>query len=368
VAYALFLHGRNWKQLCSQQGRLFVKAGLLTSCLYLPWLLWAWGYYGSPIPNTIVAKGLDRHHIEMSAYLRAAVAFPIKILYEITSAQITFAPANPNYGPWPEMVRPFWRWVPLLPACYWVLPGGHPLARACSAAFVVGHYYLSRISPVAFSWYLPPVALLALLPWADAIHRFWNWLARRRVKTESLAQLVVKAAVIVLVTAQLATTLIVAEQMRTQQQVVENGLRKRLGLWLRENAASRADTVFIECLGYVGYFSQLKMLDWPGLSSPEVIAARRQTGYRGYMDLRLLATLQPDWVVLRPSEFGPELANPDSFLVNHYKVVKVFDVSEEVKKNPLRYGRKYLEFDQSFTVFKRIKPPGNEPALPVPSL
>ncbi len=365
IFYALFKHGRNWKKLYDEQFLSFLKAGGLTTCLYLPWLLWAWSYYGSPIPNTIIAKGLDRHHIELIAYLRAAVVFPLKIIYENTSLQATFAPAYHGFGSWPEAGKLFWRWVPLIPACYWVFPRGHALARGCSVAFVIGHYYLTRVSPIAYSWYLPPVMLLGLVPLADAVHRLLGWLAT--ASSQRFQQVAIKATVGLLIVAQLCTLLLLALQVRAQQRLVEIGLRKQIGLWLRENAASPADTVFLEPLGYIGYFSQLKMLDWPGLSSPEVIAARRQTGYLSYMDLRLLEVLQPDWVVLRPMEYEGELVRSGSFLARHYQVAKVFDISKEVKECPLRYGRRYLEFDQHFTVFKRIGPRSKEAALPVPS-
>jgi hypothetical protein len=37
-------------------GGAFLRSGLLAASLYLPWVRWAWSYYGSPIPNTILAK------------------------------------------------------------------------------------------------------------------------------------------------------------------------------------------------------------------------------------------------------------------------------------------------------------------------
>ncbi len=365
VGYAVFAQGWNWKGSLRRHAPIFIKAGLLTTCLYLPWLLWAGSYYGSPIPNTIVAKGLGQPHIEALAYLRAAIAFPVKILIEQTSMYTTLAPALPGYGPWPEAGRLLWRFLPIIPAIYWLIPGGSPLARACSVAFVMGHYYLTRVSPHPFSWYVPPITLLGLLPLADATSRMAKWLASRKDAFQQRTLPVVLSVVVGLVVLmQLFTLALVAKQMRTQQILVENGLRKQLGLWLRENAAGPTDTVFLEPLGYIGYFSQLKMLDWPGLSSPEVIAARKQTGYLGYLDLRLLETLQPDWVVLRRVEYEPELAKKDSFFGRRYQAVKVFDVSEEVKKAPLHYGRAYLEFDQHFTVFKRNGP--IQPASPLP--
>lgn len=355
VACMLFSQGLNWRQSLQQHLPIFLKAGLITTCLYLPWLLWAWSYYGSPIPNTILAKGLDRSHVELMAYLRAAVAFPVKILIEQTSLYHTVAPGYVAAGPWPKVCEWFWRLLPVIPACYWMIPRGHPLARACSVAFVVGHYYQTRVSPYPFPWYFPPITLLGLFPLADVASRTENWLAAQPgLAFRKTGMKILPAIIGIILLLQLTTLTLVAIQMRTQQMLVENGLRKQLGLWLRDHAASQADTVFLEPLGYIGYFSQLKMLDWPGLSSPEVIAARRQTGYMAYVDLRLLEVLQPDWVVLRRREYQPELARKDSFLAEHYQAVKVFDISEEIKQDSLKYGRAYLEFDQHFSIFKRV--------------
>lgn len=364
VTYALFSRGRDWKSSLRQYTLIFLKAGLLTTCLYLPWLLWAGSYYGSPVPHTIVAKGLGRPHIGAVAYLRAFIAFPVKIVIESTSMYRTLAPALPQLGPWPEPCWWLWRILPLVPAVYWVIPKGDPLARACSAAFVVGHFYLTRISPHPFSWYLPPVTLLALFPLADAVHRVWRWIEAKNVPSFKRG---VVAAIVGILVMHGFTFLLIARQMKTQQAIVENGLRKELGFWLRANASGPADTVFLEPLGYIGYFSQLKMLDWPGLSSPEMIAARKQSGYLDYLDMRLIGVLQPDWVVLREVEYGPELKKKDSYLKQHYEAAKVFDVSAEIKKSDLHYGRGYLEFDQHFTVFKRIGPKVERGAFPVSS-
>lgn len=368
IGYVMFSHGLDWKTSLKKHVPLFLKAGAVTTCLYLPWLLWAWSYYGSPVPNTVIAKGLGRPHIEALAYLRAAVAFPVKIVFSHTTLGMTIAPAMPGYGPWPDVCQLVWRFLPFVPAVYWIIPGGNPIARGCSVAFVVGHYYLTRVSPHPYAWYIPPLMMLLLFPLADAVHRVT--LLGAKLREQSSRKVVVGgiaalAALVVLV--QLGTLLLVAKQMRTQQILVENGLRKQLGLWLHENAASEKDTVFLECLGYIGYFSELKMYDWPGLSSPEVIAARKESGFTGYLDLRLLGILKPNWVVLRRSEYEPELAKSESYLKEHYAVVKVFDVSEQVKNASLRYGRQYLEYDQHFTIFKRVDAPAKADALPVSS-
>ena len=35
---------------------VLLRGGFFGGMLYLPWFAWAWWYYGSPIPNTIIAK------------------------------------------------------------------------------------------------------------------------------------------------------------------------------------------------------------------------------------------------------------------------------------------------------------------------
>ncbi|HTH48316.1 MAG TPA: hypothetical protein VMB21_12455, partial [Candidatus Limnocylindria bacterium] len=38
---------------------IYLRALPIAAVVYLPWFLWAWHFYGSPVPNTIVAKGLS---------------------------------------------------------------------------------------------------------------------------------------------------------------------------------------------------------------------------------------------------------------------------------------------------------------------
>jgi hypothetical protein len=64
-------------------------------------------------------------------------------------------------------------------------------------------------------------------------------------------------------------------EMRVQQRVIEDDGRKIIGEWLRANAAP-GDRIFLEPLGYVGYYSHLKAYDYPGLTSREVVTAIRE--------------------------------------------------------------------------------------------
>ena len=109
-----------------------------------------------------------------------------------------------------------------------------------------------------------------------------------------------------LVAGQLFITLCVARQMRVQQQLIENGVRREIGLWLGAHARTPHDTVMLEPLGYIGYFSGLKMLDLPGLASKEVVEVRKRLG--PYKENQVFLELKPDWLVLRPGEIQDRTA------------------------------------------------------------
>jgi hypothetical protein len=120
--------------------------------------------------------------------------------------------------------------------------------------------------------------------------------------------------------------------------------------WLQEHAASPQDTVFLESLGYIGYFSQLKTYDFPGLSSPEVVAARRKVGDDW---ARIVRLLKHSWLVLRPSEIRWIQSNDPTLLEKDYFAAKVFDVGQALQPYAKLPGMAALGIDQTFVVFHR---------------
>jgi hypothetical protein len=149
----------------------------------------------------------------------------------------------------------------------------------------------------------------------------------------------------------LLLTLGAAYQLHIQQRIIEEDHRKKVGLWLREHAASSNDTVFLEPLGYIGYFSQLRMYDFPGLASPEMVAARKKLGTEDWA--QLIPELQPDWLVLRPGEANSIHEKNQRLLTQTYSLVKTFDVSEQLDSYRWIPGRQYLLGDQTFMIFER---------------
>ena len=334
----------------------YVKAGLLCTVLYLPWVVFAWRYYGSPVPHTILAKGADTH------ILADLLRFPGRTLVEsmFRTLDAVFSPAYSREGDgWYPELRVFYsRNLALIAATYWMIPMARRAGRAVSLTFLLALCYLAIAVHQLFPWYLPSCVALAAFVLACAlqdafsvIKRLQETIANPRGPRSLRSVVAGFAATLVLV--HLIITLFVAYQMRIQQRIVEEGNRKQIGLWLRDNAASPDDTVFLEPLGYIGYFSGLRMLDFPGLATPSVVAARRKVGNSWAAVIR---ELRPDWVVLRPWEvdyFGR--GDPELFK-SVYKEAKRFDVSDKLKDYKTLPGRWYVTYDQTFIVFRQSKP------------
>ena len=113
--------------------------------------------------------------------------------------------------------------------------------------------------------------------------------------------------------------------------------------------AKPGDTLFMECLGYLGYFSGLKTYDFPGMSSPEIVQASKNVGLEWH---RLIGELKPTWLALRPLEAAKLMKADPALLTRDYREMRIFDVSAEVERLDVR-GQGLLAFDSIFIVFQR---------------
>jgi hypothetical protein len=345
--------------------KIFFKAGILAGILYLPWFLWAWHYYGSPIPYTIIAKGYSakgrafdsispRH---LGTLLLNFLTFPLRMLlgYKSTTTVTTFMPTYYFLGGWHYAVFIFSNYLSYICALYWCLPFGRPQARAVSFAFMMSHFYLSHIAAYDAPWYVPNCTILAIFVFAYFMQQGLNLASFLKDKAVKIS-LQLTRFIHILTASALITTLLLtlcsAYQLRIQQRLIEDGNRKKIGLWLQA-AASTSDTVFLEPLGYIGFFSKLKMLDYPGLCAPEVVAAQKKLQSRSWD--KLIPQLHPDWLVLRPREIDSIHQIDPLLLTQRYSAFKTFDVSERVKSYRWLPGRGYLAYDQTFIVFKLNK-------------
>ena len=328
----------------------FFYAGLLTVLFYGPWIAWTTWYYGSPIPHSALAKGLHSgEHPPLDALLHF-VLFPVQGLlnYRGTTLNFLFMPTNYNFGGWPKSLELFSRLLGWIAIMAWLLPRGGVLLRTASLGTLIGTFYLNYFAPFPCAWYFPPCILLAIVTLAALVQHVLKELPGRPQEQRIVLGL---AAATVLVW--LGTSLAMSWETRVQQRLIETGQRKNIGLWLRDHAATPHDTVFLECLGYIGFYSNLKMYDYPGMSSPDMVSAREKVGEN---PAYLISELNPDWVILRPDE--ADIVNTYNPQFNQqYQLAAIFDKTDAVAAIAFLPGRHYLEYDQKFTIYHRIGSP-----------
>ena len=371
-----------------------LKAGVLSLILYAPWLIATTIYYGTPIPHTVTAKAGT---VPMVRTLFGP--FPFGLVDRIRDrAGAIFDPIYAVFGGWPETLVRFARGVGLVGLVWWVIPIRGPFARFSRwtgfAAFLMV-LYLTLI--LIFPWYLPPIALLMILSLAAGAFsaprtflivvvagwlfvEMWdkNYFARMddgRLPFKPKEMWIFLAAVVSALvlpmllgaarrTPRMAMLVVVAvagmlgavsvcswREIAVQQEYVENRHRRVIGEWLRDNARP-GETIYLESLGYIGYFSNGTMLDWPGLVAPRVVAARQRA--QGRLDMiRAVTALEPDWLVFRK---GIELtqAKNDPFIMVNYDVVREFNDGEEIRREyPDLPGLGYLLNDADHVVMRR---------------
>jgi len=353
VGFALFAWRADGRVDRRAIGRWLARSAFVGAAIYLPWFLWAWGYYGSPVPHTIVAKATED---PVSQQLALLLSYPTTLLTGQAHLARIFMPAYYYLGGWPMGLFPFSLALTLPAAFYFLVPRAHPVGRALSLALLLGGAYLQIAPPNP--WYSEEWQLLAMIVMAVAISdttRLFGWLqttygaARRHTAA-------LRVAVGVGLGIQAAVWACTAIQMRINQREIEDGIRRPIGLWLREHARP-GDTVMLEPLGYIGYFSGLKMLDRPGLASPEVVAAFR-SGATTWA--ALIHRLHPDWVVLRPDGIRTAAAEDPGLLRREYHAVQRFDARDRLSTYDFVPGSNYTAFDAVFVVFQR-RPPAAAP-------
>lgn len=324
-----------------------VRGGLLGGLVYVPWFAWAWWYYGSPVPHTIIAKAADM----ASPDLMSLVLLPLTLLGGDSHLDGIFLPSYWQLGGWPAGMVNGGHALAVLAAFTWFFPRVSFAGRRASLALFLGAIYLCAIH--VYPWYLPAWTTLACLALAFAADCAWS---RTATTSPRWFRPALVAACAVALAGQVALLGCVAWQARVQQRVIEEGGRRAIGEWLRVNATP-GDTVFLEPLGYIGYFSRLKTYDFPGLSSREVVTTIRQ-GARTYLDI--IGRLKPDWVILRAAEIQQQHIT-ESEMRAHYRAVKVVDRLPELQAIPFLPGRPWLEYDSRFVVFERLRGPEATP-------
>lgn len=319
------------------------RVALIGGLLYLPWFVWAWSYYGSPIPNTILAKSGVATTVDREL---EALWYPLDLLLGSTANHEVFLPGYYYFGGWPRAIIWFGKFLTLV--C--IVPAFWPRcarpSRIAAIAFGLGGFYLELTTRAP--WYYPPWAVLGYLSFAGLVPALME-----KARTVS-ARAVITGATCILMLIQAALFVSVTRQLQQQQRIIEWGLRAEIGRDLADWSRSPKDTVFLEPLGYIGYFSGLAMRDTPGLSSPEVI----EIGREGYTRMpEIIPRLKPDWVVMRIAEWGRFSEEERAELDRTYAFKREYSAQDEIEAVDWLPGRGFLQFDARFGVWQRLPEP-----------
>ncbi len=339
------------------------KAAAVCAVVYAPWFIWASAYYGSPVPHTITAKA----NLEQGALgqLWATADNYLSIL--IMQSGQAFRPIyyTALTTDWFKVeacgraLNGLTRIVGVVALLYFTYPVPDRFGRAMSLCFAILCSYFSYMTR-AYPWYHPPVTMLGAIAFTRAAVSF-AFAAREGISRNvglRLRKALIVTTFIVLAVGQILLFWPMMLIQRFSQAEVEDGNRAVIGKWLKENAGPK-DNVYLEPLGYIGYFSGLHMDDFPGLVSPEVVRIRRQLPKDelpiGAEQLLIIPELKPDWVVLRASEYQL-LSNSPLFeqFKKDYVLRHEFDINNRLNEQSFLPATRFHRYDAYFGVFRRV--------------
>lgn len=306
--------------------------------IVLPWLIFAWVYYGSLTPHTVMVKSIvyDRHPF---ASIGQILQFCLDWWKHVA----------PFRQYWAVSEAPLQDWVlkcVVLGVVSFSLFGAYRVLiinrRVWAIIVLVAGFFVYRTvtanGPYTM-WYLPPFMALFFLLVGSGVT-----FAAKKAK---VATLVVS---LLLTISYVAPLIFVLPLDKKMQEEIEIGVRTKVGRHLNELMTS-SDTAVLEPLGYIGWQARNKTIyDYPGLGSPialEALKTKPGTGLGGMMEL-----LAPTFAVLRP-----DVAND----INIYlpKTAALYETVSHIKLekpiNLTNWGLSYLLIDNDFIILKRKK-------------
>lgn len=326
----------------------WVRLGVIAGALYGPWFVWAWFYYGTPVPNTIQAKGT---HLLSLDNLRPLATYPFRYIFGHSTAHDAFLPPYFFFGGWPGWLGWFGKILAVAAAVVAVWPRCARPARIAGLAFVLGGAYLTVTTRAP--WYFPAWQVLAYIAIGGGVAAVVDMPAMR-----GLGRRFVAGTVAGLIMVQAWLYVAVSVQLREQQRLIEWGLRAPLGRLIGSAASGPHETVFLEPLGYVGFYSGLAMRDTPGLCAPEVIALRKG----GMLSMSSLAiALKADWTVLRGQEYLGLSETEKVEMHEVYSLWRVLDQRAEIEGVAWLPGKGFLLADSYYSVWRRRERPVARP-------
>lgn len=281
--------------------------------LIAPWALFAMHTFGSAVPLSlsaklrVYAKLIPGTFPQLRPFLGLILHNPLGLICAIgTLCFVGFTVSRRSALPEQQA-----RDRILLPCLIWICT--HYAGMALSHVVLFGWYFVPP-TPIYY--------LVAFTGWSAAVGALTVAGSSQLLSTPS------RTGGIVLAVAFLVAAVVTPRVYHTLQegQRVERDLRIPIGLWLRNNARP-SDSVMLEPIGYIGYYSRLRVIDVIGLVSPEALPS-----YGPEIpcpDHDLWHRLSPTWLLLRAGQWKTlrqyEETLPDNQRIeSYYHAVQLF--------------------------------------------
>jgi arabinofuranosyltransferase len=229
-----------------------------------PWLLFAWWFFGTPLPDTAGAKGIPGAPWWQALASLARIMKLAGISVGVPGLALLIATVVwlRRNGVSPPVRRA------LLPCCWLV---GLPLLYAAAGVVVYSRYLLL--------W--TPLILVA-----GVVAGRWILGTTPRATAMAFGLLVILAAAPNL----WATGWVLGPASRAYSRSMER-VNVTLGRWLGENTPP-GTVIAVENIGAIGFFSGRRILDMNGLVTPEIIPFKREGRVADYLEEQ-----RPDYII-----------------------------------------------------------------------
>lgn len=337
VAIAFIWEGWELRKTHTWRRILPIIYGL--AVVYGPWLIFTTAYYGSPVPNTVHAKGLGYPSSWLQFHRVPLMQKPAWLLGRLYNAGATLGPAYGGNGTgfvplWDHRVISF---IMIALAVVGVIVAIRRRDRVAilPASFATVYLaYLVLVVPGIFGWYTAPVVAVTIF-----VSFYGLWALAGRIADIKIRQRTVAIAGIAYVIAIVSILPWTFPSDKYLQMYVDGGIRKQAGLFIH-NDSKPGDTVGAEPLGYIGYYSRRVVYDYPGLCSRDVVNLLKAHPEDRSL-VGMVMAMRPTYLVLRPNEYGDQAIR--GWLAQNYDLVLDLNVPEEDRRKIL-----HPEVDQDF--------------------
>lgn len=331
--------------LIRRDRRYLFRVGAGAIAVVAPWILFTTAYYGSPIPQTIIAKSVAFTTFPIDRSVAGWVAwFPQQIDTHISSIARTFTPFLEDTlavrTPVPSLVLLSISAVVATLAVIGAIDRRHDAAWAPIIAFVAVFltYRTLFLQPIYSDWYNPPFTAMTILLVAAGIQRSWE---RRPARSWAMA--------IPLVIAFAMPLPWVFSLERAIQIEIEDGVRVPTSDALGA-LVPPGEGVISESAGYIGYDSHVTLYDFPGLTSRTALEGVRSLPPGGRSLVALVDVLRPPWLVLRPGELEALRSLYPAAATMYEEVRRIGSARDEIERS----GYAKATVDAEFVILHRV--------------